>query len=207
MRKHREIYLHSIRMSVQCIRTSVQCIQAKTTWLPTLNMPLQLFQSERHKNQDYRTNWIEQNTSRTSLFDVYLAIFTHFLRFSNSFFIHPINLKALVAFYIFQRLIHIFKDDFTKFQDNSRTKGNFSNFRSFPRPRSNSKTFPGLCEPCRMSNKLDPDQAGHFGAKLFAKVISRQQKVKPGGQQVKEKTTYWYYFLAKTLAKVSFTTF
>ena len=36
MRKHREIYLHSIRMSVQCIRTSVQCIQAKTTWLPTL---------------------------------------------------------------------------------------------------------------------------------------------------------------------------
>ena len=28
MRKHREIYLHSIRMSVQCIRTSVQCIQA-----------------------------------------------------------------------------------------------------------------------------------------------------------------------------------
>ena len=36
MRKHREIYLHSIRMFVQCIRTSVQCIQAKTTWLPTL---------------------------------------------------------------------------------------------------------------------------------------------------------------------------
>ena len=26
MRKHREIYLHSIRISVQCIRTSVQCI-------------------------------------------------------------------------------------------------------------------------------------------------------------------------------------
>ena len=38
MRKHREIYLHSIRMSVQCIRTSVQCIQAKTTWLPTLKL-------------------------------------------------------------------------------------------------------------------------------------------------------------------------
>ena len=36
MSKHREIYLHSIRMSGQCIRTSVQCIQAKTTWLPTL---------------------------------------------------------------------------------------------------------------------------------------------------------------------------
>ena len=33
--KHREIYLHSIRMSVQCIKTSVQCIQAKTTLLNT----------------------------------------------------------------------------------------------------------------------------------------------------------------------------
>ena len=41
MRKHREIYLYSIRMSVQCIRTSVQCIQAKTTWLPTLCLQLQ----------------------------------------------------------------------------------------------------------------------------------------------------------------------
>ena len=40
MRKHREIYLHSIRMSVQCIRKSVQCIQAKTTWLPTLRVTL-----------------------------------------------------------------------------------------------------------------------------------------------------------------------
>ena len=40
MRIHREIYLHSIRMSVQCIRTSVQCIQAKTTWLPTLVLVL-----------------------------------------------------------------------------------------------------------------------------------------------------------------------
>ena len=34
MRKYREIYLHSIRMSVQCIRTSMQCIQTKTTRLP-----------------------------------------------------------------------------------------------------------------------------------------------------------------------------
>ena len=30
---------------------------------------------------------------------------------------HPINPKGLVVFYIFQGLIHIFKDDFTKFQD------------------------------------------------------------------------------------------
>ena len=32
-------------------------------------------------------------------------------------------------FYIFQRLIHIFKDDFTKFQYNSRTKGTFFQIR------------------------------------------------------------------------------
>ena len=31
MRKHSEIYIYSIRISVQCIRTSVQCIQTKTT--------------------------------------------------------------------------------------------------------------------------------------------------------------------------------
>ena len=41
-----------------------------------------------------------------------------FLRFSLSFFFaHPINPKGLVVFYIFQGLIHIFKDIFTKFQD------------------------------------------------------------------------------------------
>ena len=56
--------------------------------------------------------------SCTSLFDAYLAIFTQvFLRFSYSFFAHPINLKELVVFYIFQGLIHISKDNFTKFQD------------------------------------------------------------------------------------------
>ena len=30
---------------------------------------------------------------------------------------HPIKLKGLVVLYIFQRLIYIFKDDYTKFQD------------------------------------------------------------------------------------------
>ena len=39
-------------------------------------------------------------------------------------------------FYIFQRLIHIFKDDFTKFQYNSRTKGTFfSKFEEFSRTK------------------------------------------------------------------------
>ena len=38
-------------------------------------------------------------------------------------------------FYIFQRLIHIFKDDFTKFQYNSRTKGTFFKFEAFSRTK------------------------------------------------------------------------
>ena len=54
---------------------------------------------------------------RTSLFNVYLAIFTVFCYF-HIVFVHPINPKGLVVFYIFQGLIHIFKDNFTKFQDN-----------------------------------------------------------------------------------------
>ena len=64
--------------------------------------------------------------SRTSLFDVYLAIFIQFFcDFDTVFFAHPINPKGLFVFYILQELIYIFKDDFTKFQDNSRTKGTF----------------------------------------------------------------------------------
>ena len=68
------------------------------------------------------------------------------MRFSHSFFSasHKSERNSCI-FYIFQRLIHIFKEDLTKFQDNSRTKGTF-----FPVPRPN---FPGLCEPCkRMSH-------------------------------------------------------
>ena len=38
-------------------------------------------------------------------------------------------------FYIFQRLIHIFKDDFTKFQYNSRTKDTFFKFEEFSRTK------------------------------------------------------------------------
>ena len=81
---------------------------------------------------------------------MYLAIFTQFLRFLHIFFAHPINLKGLVVFYIFQRLNHIFKDDFTKFQDNSRTKGTFFfiKFQEFSRTKVKFKGFPSLCEPC-----------------------------------------------------------
>ena len=47
---------------------------------------------------------------------MYLAIFTGFFAIFTQFFAHPINLKGLVVFLYFQRLIHVFKDDFTKFQ-------------------------------------------------------------------------------------------
>ena len=64
--------------------------------------------------------------SRTSLFDMDLAIFTQFFAiFIGFFFAYPINPIGLVVFYIFQELIHIFKDNFTKFKDNSSTKGTF----------------------------------------------------------------------------------
>ena len=57
--------------------------------------------------------------SRTSLFHVYLPIFTQFfLRLPQVFFFaYPINPKGLVVFYIFQGLLNIFKDNFIKFQD------------------------------------------------------------------------------------------
>ena len=56
------------------------------------------------KKRDYRTNWMELNTSCTSLFDVYLAIFTQFLRFSHSFFCASNrNLKGLVVFLYFSK--------------------------------------------------------------------------------------------------------
>ena len=71
-----------------------------------------------------------------------LAIFIQFFAIFTQFFAHPINLKGQVVFYIFQRLIHIFKDDFTKFQD----KRHF-----FPGPRS---IYPGLCEPCKSMSHI-----------------------------------------------------
>ena len=50
------------------------------------------------------------------------------------------NSKGLV-FYIFQGLIHIFKDDFTNFQDNSRTKGTFIKFQEFSETKVKFKDF------------------------------------------------------------------
>ena len=76
------------------------------------------------KNRYYHTNWIEHESLRS--LKLYLNDFqSGFLRFSHSFFAHAINPKGLVVFYIFQGQIHIFKEYFTKVQDNSRTKGPF----------------------------------------------------------------------------------
>ena len=92
--------------------------------------------------------------SRTSSLHVDLAVFTQFFAIF-SFFSDPINLKALDVFYIFQRVIHIFKDDFTNCRAIPEQKALFSNSRSFPGPRSNSRTFPGQCKPCFCSSLSD----------------------------------------------------
>ena len=55
-------------------------------------------------------------------------------------------------FYIFQRLIDIFKDDFTKFQYNSRTKGTFFQIRGVFQDQG--KIFPGLCELCKSMSHI-----------------------------------------------------
>ena len=84
----------------------------------------------------------DSNTSCTSLFDVYLAIFIQFffLRFSHSFFsaFHKSERTSLFLYFS--------KDDFTKFQDNSRTKGTFF--------QDQGQIFPGLCEPCKSMSHI-----------------------------------------------------
>ena len=60
--------------------------------------------------------------------------FTQFFLIFTGFFAHLINPKGLVVIYIFQRLIHMFKDDLRnsrtkcKFQEFSRTKVKFKDF-------------------------------------------------------------------------------
>ena len=124
------------------------------------------------KNRDYRTNWIEYE-SHLILQSVSSDFHSFFCDFHTVFLAHPINPKALVVFCIFQGLIHIFKDNFTKFQGNSRTKGTFLNSRSFPGPRLNSRTFPGLCKPVHNKDAFPFTACGvtkfktEFGSFLF----------------------------------------
>ena len=69
--------------------------------------------------------------------------------------------------------------------------------------------MPDFFNTIKVSNSLDPDQVRLFvGPDLgpnCSQRLSADNKinVSPSGQRVKYKTT-WYYFLAKTLAKVNF---
>ena len=81
---------------------------------------------------------------------MYLAIFTHFLRFSHSFLAHPINLKGLVVFFIFFKDLCIF---LRMILQNSRTipgqKALFSNSRSFSRQGQIQGLFQVCSNPVR----------------------------------------------------------
>ena len=81
-----------------------------------------------------------------AIFIQFFAIFTEFFCASHK------SERTSCIFYIFQRLIHIFKDDLTKFQDNFRTKGTF-----FQIPgvfQDQGQIFPGLCEPCKSMSHI-----------------------------------------------------
>ena len=57
------------------------------------------------------------------------------------------NMKGLLVFDTFQGLIHIFKDDFTKFKNNLRTKGSFFKFHEFSRTKVKFKDFSRSVHP------------------------------------------------------------
>ena len=66
------------------------------------------------------------------------AIFT---QFSFAHRINPKEWKRLGVFYYFQGQFHIFKGNFTKFQDNSRTNGTILKFQEFSRTKVKFKDF------------------------------------------------------------------
>ena len=88
----------------------------------------------------HKLNKIEYE-SHLSLRCVSSCFHSFFCDFHTNFFLaYPVNPKGLV-FYIFQGLIHIFKDDFTKFQD----KMHFFGIPGvFQEKKSKSRTFPGI---------------------------------------------------------------
>ena len=107
------------------------------------------------KNRDYRTNWIEWNTSCTSLFDVYPAIFIQLLFFCDFytvFFAHLINLIGLNVFLYFSKAYSYFQGWFYKipvqFQDK---RHYFQILRVF---QDQGKIFPGLCELCKSMSHI-----------------------------------------------------
>ena len=101
------------------------------------------------KNGDYCTNWIELTASRTSLFDVYLAIFPQlycdFESLTQYFFCISHKSERTSCILYFSRTYSYFQGWFYKIPGQ---KALFSNSRSFAGPRLNSRSFPGLCESC-----------------------------------------------------------
>ena len=68
----------------------------------------------------------------------YQAIFT---QFSFAHRINPKEWKRIGVFYYFQGQFHIFKGNFTKFQDNSRTNGTILKFQELSRTKVKFKDF------------------------------------------------------------------
>ena len=66
------------------------------------------------------------------------AIFTQ-LSFAHR--INPTEWKRIGVFYYFHGKVHIFKDNFTKFQDNSRTNGTILKFQEISRTKVKFKDF------------------------------------------------------------------
>ena len=83
---------------------------------------------------------------------MYLAIFSQFFCDLHAVSAHPINLKGLVVIFIFLKDLFIFSRVILQ---NSRTKAVFFfKFKEFSKTSSNSKTFPGLCEPCKSMSHI-----------------------------------------------------
>ena len=89
----------------------------------------------------------DSNTSCTSLFDVYLAIFIQFFCDLHTVFLaHPINLKGLVVFLYFSKTNSYFQGRFYKIP------GQFQDKRHFFQDQG--QIFPGLCEPCKSMSHI-----------------------------------------------------
>ena len=61
--------------------------------------------------------------------------------YNSSFALRAVELKSIGVFYYFQGQFHIFKGNFTKFQDNSRTNGTILKFQEFSRTKVKFKDF------------------------------------------------------------------
>ena len=106
---------------------------------------------------------------------MYLVIFTQFFcDFQTVCFAHPINPIGLV-FYIFQGLIHIFKDDFYKIPGQFQ-EGTYLKFQEFSRTKVKFKDISSLCEP--LSDKNDSPRAYIISNKIGYNLRSNIEIIK-----------------------------